>query len=89
MAAFGTERSGNYSICPEKKNLAIIFDVKNWKNIQEPRERQTKTKVLRIFSVSPEQYASKEKCIKWLNNVGTFAQGLKDWREIKEQHIKI
>ena len=83
LAAFDTERRGSYSICPEKIFLAIIFDVKNWQNIQEPRDRQTKTKVLRIFSVSPEQYASKEKCIKWLNNVGTFVQGFKDRKEIK------
>ena len=30
-----------------------------------------------------KQYDSKEKCIKLLHKVGTFAQDFKDWRKIK------
>lgn len=33
-------------------------------NIQEPKGRQTETKVMRIFSSTIEQRASKEECIK-------------------------
>ena len=54
------------------------------KNFQDPRDRQTEAKVLRLFSATTKQYTSKEKCIKWLHKVGTFSQGFKDWRKIKK-----
>ena len=37
---------------------------------------------MRLFSATTEQYASKEVCIKWLNEVSRFAEGSKDWRKI-------
>ena len=52
--------------------------MKTLQNIQELRDRQTETKVLRLFSATTEKYASKEKCIKRLNEVGTFAQCFND-----------
>ena len=58
IAAFHTQRLGNFSICLSgQKFLGTIFAVK------------TKNNVL-------------VKKIKWVNDVGKFAQGSKDWRKI-------
>ena len=41
--------------------------MKTQKNIQEPSDRQTETKLVRLFSARTEQYAGKEQyagCIK-------------------------
>ena len=45
-------------------------------------DKQIEAKVLRLFSAKTEEYAFKEKCIKWLNEEGTFAQVSKDWGKI-------
>ena len=37
---------------------------------------------MRPLSATTEQYASKEECIKWLNEVSRFAEGSRDWRKI-------
>ena len=44
---------------------------------------------MRLFSATTEQYASKEKCIKWLNEGGTSLKV--SWAEgrSKEQHVNI
>ena len=44
---------------------------------------------MKLFSATTEQYASKEKCIKWLNEGGTSLKV--SWAEgrSKEQHINI
>ena len=38
---------------------------------------------MKLFSATTEQYASKEECIKWLNEIGTFAKNFQDWKKIK------
>ena len=56
--------------------------MKTQQGIEESRDRQAEAKVLRLSSTSTEQYASKEEGLKWLDEVGTFAQGSMDWKRI-------
>ena len=43
-------------VCRDKNILPTIFVVKNF---QEPRDRQTEAKVLRLISATTKQYTSK------------------------------
>ena len=40
--------------CREKKNLATKFVMKTYQNIQEPSDRQTEAKLVRLFSARTE-----------------------------------
>ena len=85
IVAFHTQRPGSYIICLSGQKIFsyhICYQNLAKYSIQESRDRQTEAKILRLFPATAEQYASKEECIKGLNEVRTFAQGSKDSRKI-------
>ena len=53
-----------------KKVLAIICAMKEYSRVKRQTDRA-------------ERYNCKKECNKWLNKVGTFAQGSKGWKKIK------